>query len=131
MQPSFGIVGQLAANCLRKDTSCVKVTTEKESLEFAGESHADLYDRSKCVQQVAHAMSTFCAKVGDQLKALEFCTRVLGPQEYSKVPVGEDYWLTVVSPDDKHGTQLQLDPGGHDAVKPYREALKADGIPLA
>lgn len=69
--------------------------------------------------------------VDDQLNGLKFYTEVLGFQEHSKVPVGEDYWLTVVSPDDKDGTQLQLDPGGHEAVKPYREALKADGIPLA
>lgn len=69
--------------------------------------------------------------VDDQLKALEFYTKVLGFQEHSKVPIGDDYWLTVVSPSDKDGTQLQLDPGGHAAVKPYRDAIKADGIPLA
>jgi catechol 2,3-dioxygenase-like lactoylglutathione lyase family enzyme len=45
------------------------------------------------------------------------------------VPVGEDRWLTVVSPEDPDGTELLLAPSGHPAVKPFKEALVADGIP--
>jgi catechol 2,3-dioxygenase-like lactoylglutathione lyase family enzyme len=44
--------------------------------------------------------------------------------------VGEDRWLTVVSPEDPDGTALLLEPGRHPAVKPFKEALVADGIPF-
>lgn len=39
--------------------------------------------------------------------------------------------MTVVSPNDPDGTELLLEPAGHPAVKPYRDALVKDGIPLA
>ena len=37
----------------------------------------------------------------------------------------------MVSPDAPEGAELLLEPAGHPAVKPYRDALVADGIPLA
>ncbi|MEV4048479.1 catechol 2,3-dioxygenase-like lactoylglutathione lyase family enzyme [Streptomyces sp. SAI-195] len=70
--------------------------------------------------------------VDDQAKALEFYTGVLGFVKKHDVPVGEqDRWLTVVSPDEPGGVELLLEPAGHPAVKPYRDALVEDGIPLA
>ncbi|PPS90623.1 VOC family protein [Streptomyces sp. MH60] len=76
-----------------------------------------------------HLTSLF---VDDQAKALEFYTEVLGFVKKHDVPVGEqDRWLTVVSPDEPGGTELLLEPAGHPAVKPYRDALVEDGIPLA
>ncbi|MFI1753648.1 VOC family protein [Streptomyces sp. NPDC020571] len=70
--------------------------------------------------------------VDDQAKALAFYTEVLGFVKKHDVPVGEqDRWLTVVSPDEPGGTELLLEPAGHPAVKPYRDALVEDGIPLA
>ena len=36
-----------------------------------------------------------------------------------------------VSPEAPEGTELLLEPSGHPAVKPYRDALVEDGIPLA
>ena len=70
--------------------------------------------------------------VDDQREALAFYTRVLGFEVKRDVPVGEGYsWLTVTSPDEPSGTELLLEPAGHPAVAPYRQALKADGIPLA
>jgi predicted enzyme related to lactoylglutathione lyase len=45
-------------------------------------------------------------------------------------PLGDNFWLTVVSPEDPDGPQLLLEPSGHPAVGPYREALANDGIPL-
>ena len=69
--------------------------------------------------------------VDDQLKAKAFYTDILGFQVKHEVPIGDDWWLTVVSPEDPEGTEFLLEPsGGHAAVKPYREALKADGIPM-
>lgn len=69
--------------------------------------------------------------VDDQAKALAFYTGVLGFQKRQDVPIGEDSWLTVVSPSQPHGPELLLEPAGHPAVKPYRDALIADGIPMA
>ncbi|MFC9750653.1 VOC family protein [Streptomyces niveus] len=73
-----------------------------------------------------HLSSVF---VNDQAQALRFYTEVLGFQVKNDVPVGEDRWLTVVSPADPDGTELLLEPSGHPAVKPFRDALVADGIP--
>lgn len=67
--------------------------------------------------------------VDDQEKALRFYAEVLGFVKKHDVPVGEDRWLTVVSPQDPDGTELLLGPSGHPAVKPFKEALVADGIP--
>ncbi|GAA2734520.1 VOC family protein [Streptomyces nogalater] len=69
--------------------------------------------------------------VDDQEKALRFYTEVLGFVKKHDVPLGEDRWLTVVSPEDPHGTELLLEPSGHPAVQPYKTALVRDGIPAA
>jgi len=68
--------------------------------------------------------------VDDQDKALRFYTQVLGFQKKTEVPVGDAQWLTVVSPDDPDGTELLLEPDGHPAVKPFKDALVSDGIPF-
>lgn len=67
--------------------------------------------------------------VDDQEKALRFYTDVLGFELKHDVPIGEDRWITVVSPEAPDGTELVLEPSGHPAVPPYKEALVADGIP--
>ncbi len=69
--------------------------------------------------------------VDDQAKALAFYTNVLGFEKKHDIPVGEDSWLTVVSPEEPDGTQLLLEPSGHRAVGPYKSALYEDGIPAA
>jgi len=74
-----------------------------------------------------HLSSVF---VDDQDKALRFYTEVLGFIKKHDVPVGEFKWLTVVSPDDPDGTELLLEPDDHPAVRPYKEALVSDGIPV-
>lgn len=68
--------------------------------------------------------------VDDQEKALQFYTRVLGFQVKHDVPMGDARWLTVVSPEDPDGTELSLEPDGHPAVRPFKDALVADGIPF-
>lgn len=76
-----------------------------------------------------HMTSVF---VDDQAKALDFYTETLGFVKKHDVPLGgEARWLTVASPDEPGGTELLLEPAGHPAVKPYRDALVKDGIPLA
>jgi len=68
--------------------------------------------------------------VDDQAKALRFYTEVLGFVKKTDVPLGEHRWLTVVSPEDPDGVELVLEPNDHPAVRPYMEALVADGIPF-
>ena len=68
--------------------------------------------------------------VDDQQKALDFYTRVLGFEKRTDVPMGGEHrWLTVVSPDAPDGVELVLEPDEHPAVRPFKEALVADGIP--
>jgi len=69
--------------------------------------------------------------VDDQTKALEFYTDRLGFETKRDIPLGENSWLTVVSPDRLEGPELLLEPADHPAVAPYRQALLADGIPAA
>lgn len=69
--------------------------------------------------------------VDDQRKALAFYTDVLGFVVRQDVPLGEHHWITVAAPDRPEGPELLLEPADHPAVAPYREALVADGIPLA
>ena len=69
--------------------------------------------------------------VDDQDKALAFYTSVLGFKKKAEVPLGEARWLTVVSAEDPDGPELLLEPDGHPAVRPFKEALVADGIPFA
>jgi catechol 2,3-dioxygenase-like lactoylglutathione lyase family enzyme len=68
--------------------------------------------------------------VDDQEKALKFYTEVLGFVKKTEVPVGDALWLTVVSPDDPDGTELLLEPDGHPAARPFKQALVEDGIPF-
>ena len=70
--------------------------------------------------------------VNDLMAALDFYTSVLGFVEKTNIPLGGGAaWITVVSPEEPDGAELLLEPAGHPAVAPYREALIADGIPLA
>ena len=74
-----------------------------------------------------HLTSVF---VDDQDEALRFYTEVLGFEPRTDVPVGNgDRWLTVGA--EGQDVELLLEPSGHPAVAPYRDALVADGIPLA
>jgi catechol 2,3-dioxygenase-like lactoylglutathione lyase family enzyme len=68
--------------------------------------------------------------VDDQDKALRFYTEVLGFVKKTDMPLGEARWLTVVSSDEPEGTELLLEPDGHPAAKPFKQALVEDGIPF-
>ena len=69
--------------------------------------------------------------VDDQRKALSFYCDVLGFEKRRDIPIGDDSWLTVVSPESPSGPELLLEPARHPAVKPFRDALAEDGIPAA
>jgi catechol 2,3-dioxygenase-like lactoylglutathione lyase family enzyme len=68
--------------------------------------------------------------VDDQDKALRFYTEVLGFVKKTEVPLGAHRWLTVTSPEAPDGVELVLEPDEHPAVKPFKAALVADGIPF-
>jgi catechol 2,3-dioxygenase-like lactoylglutathione lyase family enzyme len=68
--------------------------------------------------------------VDDQDAALAFYTEKLGFLPAANVPLGAHRWLTVVSPENPEGTQIVLEPSDHPAVKPFRDAIVADGIPF-
>jgi catechol 2,3-dioxygenase-like lactoylglutathione lyase family enzyme len=68
--------------------------------------------------------------VDDQATALAFYTDVLGFRPKHDIPLGEHRWLTVVSPERPDGPELLLEPDEHPAVKPFKDALVADGIPF-
>ena len=67
--------------------------------------------------------------VDDQAKALRFYTDVLGFEKKADIDLGEARWLTVVSPQDRDGTELLLEPDGHPAARPFKAALVEDGLP--
>jgi predicted enzyme related to lactoylglutathione lyase len=69
--------------------------------------------------------------VVDQEKALRFYTEVLGfvkKADFSQAPFR---WLTVASPEDPDGTQLQLALNDNPAAKAYQQAMFQQGQPAA
>ena len=69
--------------------------------------------------------------VVDQEKALRFYTEVLGfvkKADFSRAPFR---WLTVASPEDPDGTELQLALNDNPAAKAYQQAMFQQGQPAA
>ena len=66
--------------------------------------------------------------VDDQEKALKFYTDVLGFLPKVDIPLGEDRWLTVVSRNSPHGTELLLEPNKHEAARAYQRSIRGEGI---
>ncbi|MFZ0395778.1 MAG: VOC family protein [Terracidiphilus sp.] len=61
--------------------------------------------------------------VDDQEKALRFYTDVLGFQKKADFSNGPYRWLTVASPEDPDGTELQLALNNNPPAKAYQEAI--------
>jgi predicted enzyme related to lactoylglutathione lyase len=61
--------------------------------------------------------------VNDQERALRFYTEVLGFTKKSDFSNGPYRWLTVVSPEDPDGTELQLALNDNPAAKAYQQAM--------
>ncbi len=60
--------------------------------------------------------------VDDQEKALRFYTDLLGFTKKADFTNGPFRWLTVVSPDDPDGAELQLAPNTNPAAQAYQQA---------
>jgi predicted enzyme related to lactoylglutathione lyase len=69
--------------------------------------------------------------VDDQEKALRFYTEVLGFSKKTDVSQGPYRWLTVGSPDEPEGVELQLALNDNPAAKEYQQALFQQGHPAA
>jgi len=69
--------------------------------------------------------------VDDQSKALRFYTELLGFVPKQKIPVGQYWWLSVVSPEAPDGTELSLEPNANPAGRAFQEAMFTQGIPVA
>ena len=67
--------------------------------------------------------------VDDQEKALRFYTDVLGFTKKADFSNGPFRWLTVTSPEEPDGTELQLALNNNPAGKTYQEALFSQSQP--
>ena len=61
--------------------------------------------------------------VDDQDKALRFYTEVLGFVKKTDFSQGPFRWLTVASPEDPEGTELQLALNNNPPAKAYQQAI--------
>jgi predicted enzyme related to lactoylglutathione lyase len=69
--------------------------------------------------------------VDDHEKALRFYTEVLGFAKKADFRQGPFRWLTVASPEDPDGTELQLALNDNPAAKAYQQAIFQQGQPAA
>jgi predicted enzyme related to lactoylglutathione lyase len=65
--------------------------------------------------------------VDDQGRALRFYTEVLGFAKKADFSQGPFRWLTVASPDDPGGTELQLALNDNPAAQTYQQAMFQQG----
>ena len=69
--------------------------------------------------------------VDDQDNALRFYTNVLGFAKKADFSRGQFRWLTVASPEEADGTELQLALNNNPAAKAYQQALFQQSQPAA
>ena len=69
--------------------------------------------------------------VNDQEKALRFYTEVLGFVKKADFTQGPFRWLTVASPEEPGGTELQLARNDNPAARAYQQALFDQGQPAS
>jgi predicted enzyme related to lactoylglutathione lyase len=69
--------------------------------------------------------------VDDQEKALQFYTDVLGFVKKTDFSQGPYRWLTIASPEEPDGTEVQLALNNNPAAKTYQQALFQQNQPAA
>src|ERR1700730_10637251 len=67
--------------------------------------------------------------VDDQGKALRFYTEVLGFAKKTDFSQGSYRWVTVASPEEPDGTELQSAMNNNHAAKTYQQAICKQGQP--
>jgi predicted enzyme related to lactoylglutathione lyase len=86
--------------------------------------------------QISHTRNPMKIKltsvyVDDQEKALRFYTEVLGFVKKADFSNGPFRWLTVASPEDPNGIELQLALNNNPTAKTYQQALFEQSQPAA
>jgi len=61
--------------------------------------------------------------VDDQDRALKFYAEALGFVKKRGIPVGKAKFLAVVSPEEREGTELLLEPKDNPAAKRFKKAI--------
>jgi predicted enzyme related to lactoylglutathione lyase len=69
--------------------------------------------------------------VDDQETALRFYTEVLGFRKKADFSNSGYRWLTIVSPDQPEGIELQLELNSNPAAKAYQQAMFEENKPAA
>lgn len=69
--------------------------------------------------------------VDDQEKALRFYTDILGFVKRADVTQGPYRWLTITSPEEPNGVELQLALNDNPAAKAYQQAMFEQSLPAA
>jgi len=69
--------------------------------------------------------------VDDQDKALRFYSEVLGFAKKTDFSQGPYRWLTLVSPEEPNGTELQLALNNNPAAQTYQQAMFQQSQPAA
>src|ERR1700691_5850286 len=69
--------------------------------------------------------------VDDQAKALRFYTDILGFTKKADFSQGSFRWLTVASPEEPEGAELQLALNNNPAAKAYQQAIFQQHQPAA
>ena len=69
--------------------------------------------------------------VNDQEKALRFYTEVAGFVKKTDFTQGPFRWLTVASPEEPDGTELQLALNDNPAARAYQQSMLEQGNPAA
>ena len=69
--------------------------------------------------------------VDDQEKALRFYTDTLGFRKKADFSQGNYRWLTLASPEEPEGVELQLESNADPAGRACQEALRGKGRPAA
>src|SRR5262249_29854341 len=101
------------------------------SASMAAEPAARLCGLSPQIEGTPMKIKLTSVHVDDQEKALHFYTAVLGFAKKADFSQGSFRWLTVASPEDPDGTELQLALNDNPAAKVYQQALFQQGQPAA
>ncbi len=120
--------------------SRARVTGRREGADLIHLSHFPVWFRHRVEEphkaHVTERVSNMKIKltsiyVDDQEKALRFYTDVLGFVKKADFSQGPFRWLTVASPEEPDGTELQLAPNDNPAAKVYQQAMFEQGQPAA
>jgi predicted enzyme related to lactoylglutathione lyase len=88
-------------------------------------------NRERDKRRIAMKIKLTTLYVNDQNKALRFYTEVLGFAKKADVTQGPYRWLTVASPEEPNGTELQLALNDNPVAKSFQEGLFQHGQPAA